>query len=328
MKASTLRILVPVAVGLAVALGYAFRTGLGNLSSIGWGDVSALCPLGALTTMLAAKALVPRAVLSLVIALVLMAVFGRLFCGWICPVPVASKLPQLFRRVDAGEGERGRDGVPSGGLPDSASGGAALASGAASAAPAPKPLTEAEARSLKAACGGACAPAARAGAFDSRHLVLLGAVLSATVFGFPVFCLICPIGLSFATVFLVISLFAGGDVTWSVVLVPALLLLEVTVFRKWCSHICPLGALMGLVGRVNRRVLQPRVDASACIEAKGGTCGRCAAACPEGVDPHDPGAGASLAECTKCRACVEACPTKAVGLPLASRPGKGDAGSA
>ena len=311
MKANVLRILAPIAVGLAVAIGYVFNTGFGNLSAIGWGDISLLCPLGALTTMLAAKTVVPRAVISLVVALVLMVVFGRAFCGWICPVPVTSKLPKLFQRKKSeskravGEGE-------------SDASDAALAESAEPAeASSQKPLTDAELASLKSACGGDCASVReRAGAFDSRHIVLLGAILSATVFGFPVFCLICPIGLAFATVFLVISLFAGGDLTWSIVLVPVLLLLEVTVFKKWCSHICPLGALMSLMGRLNRRVLQPTVDESVCIEAKGGTCGRCAAVCEVGIDPHRPEAGCDFAECTKCRACVDACPVKAVSIPV------------
>ena len=38
---------------------------------------------------------------------------------------------------------------------------------------------------------------------DSRHYVLGGALLSTAVFGFPVFCLVCPIGLTFATVLVV-----------------------------------------------------------------------------------------------------------------------------
>lgn len=292
MKLKRLRIAVPLVVGLLVALGFMFGTGFGDLSAIGWGDISLLCPLGAFTTMVAQKALVPRALISLVVALVLMAVFGRLFCGWICPIPLVNKLPQLFRKKEKS-------------LPEQA-GEANL-----------KPLTDEEAASLKSACGDGCASArVRAGAFDSRHLVLLGTILSATIFGFPVFCLICPIGLSFATIFLVISLFGGGDITWSIIVVPVLLLLEVTVFKKWCSWICPLGAMMSLMGRLNRKVLQPAVDETSCIEAKGGICGRCAAACEVGIDPHKVEDGADLAECTKCGACVEACPAKAVRIPV------------
>ena len=45
-----------------------------------------------------------------------------------------------------------------------------------------------------ASCG-AC-HAKRNGKFDSRHAVLGGAVLTTAVFGFPVFCLVCPVGLA------------------------------------------------------------------------------------------------------------------------------------
>lgn len=36
--------------------------------------------------MVAAKTLIPRAVLSIVVAIALVLLLGRLFCGWICPV--------------------------------------------------------------------------------------------------------------------------------------------------------------------------------------------------------------------------------------------------
>ena len=44
--------------------------------------------------------------------------------------------------------------------------------------------------------------------FVSRSGVLAGALASAAIFGFPVFCQICPVGLTFATVLLIMSLFA------------------------------------------------------------------------------------------------------------------------
>lgn len=279
MKTKTIRILVPIAVGVLVAVGYVVNTGIGNLSSLGWGGISLLCPLGALTTMLASKLLVPRALVSLVVAALLILAFGRLFCGWVCPVPVINKLPRLFRRRDEGDGHEQQPARAHSCLDCSENAGRVL---------------------------------------DSRHLVLGGALLSATVFGFPVFCLVCPIGLAFATIFLVISLFAGGDVTWSVIVVPAVLLLEVTVFKRWCGRMCPLGALMSLLGRVSSRTLRPTVDASACVEGGCTTCGRCSAACEVGIDPRHPERGVSLSECVKCHECVEACPSHAITMPLIS----------
>ena len=122
------------------------------------------------------------------------------------------------------------------------------------------------------------------------------------------FCLICPIGLTFATIVLVMRLFAFGDVAWGVILVPALLLAEVVFFRKWCSKFCPISALMSLVGKANRTFV-PAIDNAKCREsAQGTSCEVCAAVCPQGINVRHPEAGMSFSECTKCRACVEACP--------------------
>ena len=118
---------------------------------------------------------------------------------------------------------------------------------------------------------------------------------------------------------MLIALFGQGDVTWSVVAIPVVLAVEVVFFRKWCSHICPISSLMSLVGRLNR-TFRPHVDHSKClVDVKGAECGRCAEACELGIDPRDPNGGVGFHECTKCRACVEACPAGAMSLPLLAR---------
>jgi ferredoxin-type protein NapH len=300
MKSKTIRIVVALCICFVAVLGFALHFSAGNLSAFGWRDISLLCPLGALSTLLASKTFIPRAVIGLVIGVVLILVFGRLFCGWICPVPVVNKLPKLFKKKENEE----------------------------NTLPKPHKVNE-NARSALSVhgCGGKCGSCASSGGcaskvaearatFDSRHLVLLGALLSATVFGFPVFCLICPIGLTFGTLFLIVSLFAGGDLTWGLLIVPVVLLVEVVFFKKWCAKICPLGALMSLISRANKKVLQPVVDTSKCIESDSVECGRCGAVCEVGIDPRHPMCGTTFNECIKCRACVEVCPADAVRLPL------------
>lgn len=301
MKLKTLRTIVPLAVLALAGVGYVLHVGFGDLSALGWGSISVLCPLGALGTMLASKTMVPHAVISLVIALVAIVLLGRAFCGWICPVPVVSKLRDAFSHPD--KAGKGKDA-------------------AAAAAPAPAAeLTEKEKALLK----GACKSHGRAGAAapnNSRNLVLGSALLSAAIFGFPVFCLVCPIGLTFALVFVLIALFGSGDVTWSVVAIPALLLVEVVFFRKWCSHICPLSALMSLVGRLNR-TFRPQVDVAKCIETESGrTCGRCAQVCEQGIDPRHPQLGTSWNECTRCGECIEGCLGNAIKLKAFAGTGK------
>ena len=125
------------------------------------------------------------------------------------------------------------------------------------------PLSAAEKRALKTSCTGGCSSCADRKPADSRHIILGGTLLSAAIFGFPVFCLVCPVGLSFAMVFLLIALFGGGDVTWSVLIIPALIAAEVIFFRKWCSHLCPLSSFMSLIGRANR-TFQPAIDDAKC----------------------------------------------------------------
>ena len=307
MKHERLRIIIPLAILFLAGVAFATKTGLGTLSSFGWQDIAVLCPLGALGTMLASKTVVPRAVISLVLAFLAILVFGRAFCGWICPVPVWSKVRNLFTRQDARKrpakkaNEADAD-KPAADVQEKPS--AEDAAGVNTA-----PLTKRELAQLKRGCHG-CATAPE----NSRHIVLGGALLSAAIFGFPVFCLICPIGLSFAGVFTLIMLFGAGDLNWSVALIPVLLAVEVIFFRKWCSHICPLSALMSLVGKLNR-TFRPEIDAEKCLEtAHNSHCSRCAQVCEQGIDLHKPLTSTSLAECTRCMKCVDVCPTKALSL--------------
>ncbi len=307
-----------VVVGLVAGIGF------GTLSAPGIADISILCPLGALGTMLANKAMLPRAVVSLVLVVLFVVVFARAFCGWICPVPLVSKIRDLFAKKPA------REGAKAGGA-DVKADGASDADEDRGAKPADESikLTDAELAAFKKGCPGksgkdaekcASCEAVRGKGVDARHFVLGGALVSTLAFGFPVFCLVCPIGLTFATVLLVVNLFAHGDVTWSVVVVPALLAVEVVFFRKWCHKLCPLGAFMSLVGKLNRTFV-PKIDDAACLEtSKGVACGRCGKACEEGIDIRHPElSSAALNECVKCRACVEVCPAHAVKMPFLAK---------
>lgn len=333
MNTKRLRTIIPLAVVALVGVGFATHVGVGTLSAIGWQDISLLCPLGALLTMIATKTMIPRAVISVVIALALILLFARAFCGWICPVPVVSKIRGLFSKKTSNTDMTGTGVLPSADNPLVRKGKKAAAAGDAPAtatavraegnptavSPAALPLSAGEQAALSG-CGGSCSSCAEKRAtLDSRHVILGGSLLSAAIFGFPVFCLICPIGLTFATIVLVMRLFAFGDVAWGVILVPALLLAEVVFFRKWCSTFCPISALMSLVAKANRTFV-PAIDNAKCREsAEGASCEVCAAVCPQGINVRHPEAGMSFSECTKCRACVDACPTKAITMPFLPR---------
>ncbi|MDR1083025.1 MAG: 4Fe-4S binding protein [Coriobacteriales bacterium] len=275
MNSNRLRAIVVLAVMVLLTIGYITHLDFGTLSAVGWSTVSLICPLGALTTIVAAKLMIPRALITLVVVIILLVIFGRAFCAWVCPVPVVQKLRGLFSRKERGEIEASK---PSG-------------------------------------CT-SCAKK-RGAAWDSRHIILGGSVLSALIFGFPVFCLICPIGLTFASIFLIVNLFSAGDLTWTVVLAPLLLLGEVVFFRKWCAQICPLSAFMSLAAKKGR-FFRPTIDDGKCLETTTNKpCGICGEVCPETIDPRHPNTSKSaLNECTKCRVCVDNCPAQAIKLPI------------
>ena len=310
-NSKTLRTLTALAVIVIVFVGFLTNLGIGTISAPGIWDISILCPLGALGTMLASKMMVPRALVSLVIMAVLIVIFARAFCGWICPVPLVQKLRDLFSKPQAKEAKaEDADGTK-----------------AANVAP----LTDEEKAALATGCErdakglAGCASCAkkRGDAVDARHFVLGGALVSTFIFGFPVFCLVCPIGLTFATILLLVNLFGQGDVTWSLIVVPALLIAEVVLFKKWCHKLCPLSAFMSLIAKLNR-TFKPTIDDAKCLEtSKGATCGRCGKACNEGIDPRHPELSeAAWSECTKCRSCVDACPANAITMPLIAKKGE------
>ena len=318
MNTKRLRTIIPLAVIGVIGVGFATHVGVGTLSAIGWQDISLLCPLGALATMIATKTLLPRAVVSVVIALALILLFARAFCGWVCPVPVVSKIRGIFSKKTSNTDMTGTGVLPADENP------LVKAAKGSEAADAPAPLSADEQAALSG-CGHSCSSCAEKRAtFDSRHVILGGSLLSAAVFGFPVFCLVCPIGLTFATVLVVWRLFAAGDMTWSVVLIPLLLVVELVFLRKWCTRFCPMAGLMNLVSRFSK-TWRPVIDESKCLETvNGAACSKCAIACEADINLRHPDFGErTLADCTRCRACVDACPAKAVSMPFLVKKGAG-----
>ena len=230
--------------------------------------------------------------------------------------PVASELVAGFESAPTGRGAASASSASACAFASVSASELAAASapaGASASAAACSPSACAACSGAKA-CAKALAPVGgkRDGLqLDSRHAVLVGTLASAAVFGFPVFCLICPVGLTFATIIGLWNLVQFNEPSWALVIFPVILILEVTVLRKWCSKICPISALVSLLSNLNV-TLRPRVKTDVCLRSRGVDCHACVDACPEQLDPHSK----RIPECSKCGKCVDACPAKAISIKL------------
>lgn len=156
---------------------------------------------------------------------------------------------------------------------------------------------------------------------DCRLWVLAVVLVITLIVGFPVFCLVCPIGLTFGTVVSIWRIIQFNDLTWGILLFPAALVIELVAIKRWCVQICPIAGLLSLLGRA-ARVFRPTVNASSCLRVQGGDCHACKEVCPENIDLHAQTASQQLADCTRCAECLHACPTASVAMPLLAKQGE------
>ena len=87
----------------------AFRVGIGTPSAFGIQQISAICPLGALETMAGAKGVMLHPLLLFVLVVALIALVGKAFCVWMCPVPWLQKFFRPRKRGVAAKGDAGHD---------------------------------------------------------------------------------------------------------------------------------------------------------------------------------------------------------------------------
>ena len=129
---------------------------------------------------------------------------------------------------------------------------------------------------------------------------LIGEILLALILGAPLFVVFSPPGLVGSELMRAVFF---QTLAWEGVLIIVVLLLELLARRFFCRYLCPLGALLALIG-TRRKLVVARVDSS-CTQ-----CGRCDRVCPVGIKPSQ---DESLSPyCWNCAACIDSCEHQAL----------------
>jgi ferredoxin-type protein NapH len=279
-----------------------------------WMDVGPgrwiVCPLGG-SQVLATLGMSPVAnpdmfflliavVAAVSIFLLLVFLFGAMFCSWVCPVGTAVDsfdkaverfMPKLNKRRE----ERLRQSRKK----------------------------EEQIKQNREKRGSFCPTCFLGSFFDSKHAsvangIIITALVGSAIFRFPIFCSICPIGVLSRGMFhlkawtnllgerfLNVKGALGVSIDMPVIVEFYLIIPLVAVFlslrekRFWCRKICPVGALIRLGSKLNSFLKPVKADNCLCPPDHKA----CQKVCPQGSGPQKRGS----AECTKCFECYATC---------------------
>jgi polyferredoxin len=257
-----------------------------------------LDPLVMLTMWIGGHAVASALLLSL-LTLAVTLVFGRWFCGWICPMGALNNLFSSWR-----SGKR-RDRIKEASY---------------------SPRQKTKYFIVTAVLAGSFFGANLAGWLDpfsflyrSFATAVFPAINAGVQGTFDWFYSVNPLGLKVVTepvyrgfryYFLTLAQphFSGGMLFG--LLFGTVLALNFFRARFWCRYICPLGGLLGITGK--NPVLRIAVDADKCKN-----CMECVAECQGGSEPQSTETW-KPAECVFCWNCESACPAKAISFNFKS----------
>ena len=281
-----------------------------------------VCPIGGLQTLVTGQVdflLFMPLLLALLLFLVPILVLGNFFCGWICPLGTVidgfdRAVKSFLRNVDAKREAR---------LQRSKEKELAHKVSLLSASACPACLFS---RVLNNKFGGTAASG-----------IVVGSLVGSAVLKFPVFCAICPIGITTPGMFqLKAWTFLTGKMMpiiielWAIPVIAVLASLREK--RYWCRKICPVGATLNAVGSASP-LLKPKVKSECCVMKECpktcqdfhldycGACRQtdaknCERVCPQGMNLVD---GGSLAKCTKCFECYIECEKGVVAVEVVGK---------
>ncbi len=229
-----------------------------NFLKIGY--VRFICPLGFLETTIATRTVSWPLAIGFIFILGLIFLLGRFYCSWLCPASYfGNRLSVGSRRVF------------------------------------PQRLVRSVDEKWQRLSSGISSRVVL-GRGDALAL-FIGIGLGVAVFGYPAFCLVCPLGVLSRGL---IDLLVHFQLRWESLFLLFPLVVGLFFSYGWrCA--CPVGIVHGVAAIRNRTWVSVK-DKDLCEQ-----CDLCSKACRSGLYPHKDEPLQPF-DCTKCFDCVEACP--------------------